>query len=122
MTKARQRERKQKRQQAEMISLSKTAAEIRKVIDEREQRMFDLDHMRLVGKFGKKDEYSDWEFEAVWEELKLAGLSDDDKNWDLDAVEALFKKLNKADEAKARSAVAAKMNERNGIAGSKRDA
>ena len=53
--------------------------------------------MRLAVKFGEKDEYSIEEYKAVWEELRLVGLDEEDS--DLDAVEALFKKLNEADEA-----------------------
>jgi hypothetical protein len=42
-------------------------------------------------------EYSLEEYEAVWEELRFAGLDDDDEG-DLEAIEAHFKKLNEADE------------------------
>jgi hypothetical protein len=66
------------------------------------RRMTELEDMRLAVKFGKKDEYSDWEIETVCEELSLVGLNAEES--DLDAVEALFKKLNDADEAaRARS-------------------
>jgi hypothetical protein len=107
MTKARQRER--NRQQAEMFPLvelkrpvrlkTMTPAEIRHQ-QGLQRRMIKLEDMRLAVKFGEKDEYSNWEFEAIWEELRLAGLDTDDENWDLDAIEALFKKLNKADAAR----------------------
>ena len=71
-------------------------------ISEWERRRQELDHMRLAVKFGEKDEYSIEEYKAVWDELRLVGLDEEDS--DLDAVEALFKKLNEADEAaKARS-------------------
>jgi hypothetical protein len=45
--------------------------------------------------------YSIEEYKAVWEELRLAGLDEEDS--DLDAVEALFKKLNEADAAEKAS-------------------
>jgi hypothetical protein len=67
-------------------------------INDRERRMTELEDMRLAGKFGKKDEYSVWEIEAMIEELQVAGLNEDDS--DLDAIEALFKKLNEADAAR----------------------
>jgi hypothetical protein len=71
-------------------------------VNEWERRRSELDKMRLAVKFGEKGEYSDWEYEAVWEELRGAGLDDEDS--DLDAVEAFFKKLNEANEvAKAQS-------------------
>jgi hypothetical protein len=47
---------------------------------------------------GEKDEYFIEEYKAVCEELRLAGLDEEDS--DLDAVEALIKKLNEADEAR----------------------
>ena len=60
--------------------------------------MTELEDMRLAGKFGKKDEYTVYEIEAMIEELQVAGLNEDDS--DLDAIEALFKKLNEADAAR----------------------
>jgi hypothetical protein len=66
-------------------------------VNEWERRMSDLEKMRLAAKFGKKDEYSDWECKAMFEELERAGLNEEGS--DLDAIEALFKKLNEADEA-----------------------
>jgi hypothetical protein len=54
--------------------------------------------MRLVTKFGDKKRYSDREYEAIYQELVEAGL-DDEARRDLDAIEAVFKKLNAADEA-----------------------
>ena len=59
--------------------------------------MTELEDMRLAVKFGKKDEYSDWEIETVCEELSLVEINGEAS--DLDAVEALFKKLNEADAA-----------------------
>ena len=67
-------------------------------MNDRERRMTELEDMRLAGMFGKKDEYSVWEIEAMIEELQVAGLNEDDS--DLDAIEALFKKLNEADAAR----------------------
>ena len=67
-------------------------------INDWERRMSELEDMRLAGKFGKKDEYSVCEIEAMIEELQVAGLNEDDS--DLDAIEALFKKLNEADAAR----------------------
>ena len=61
------------------------------------RRMTELEDMRLAVKFGKKDEYSDWEIETVCEELSLVEINGEAS--DLDAVEALFKKLNEADVA-----------------------
>jgi hypothetical protein len=61
------------------------------------RRMTELEDMRLAVKFGKKDEYSDWEIETVCEELSLVEINGEAS--DLDAVEALFKKLNEADAA-----------------------
>ena len=59
--------------------------------------MSELEKMRLVGKFGKKDEYSEWECKAMFDELDRAGLNEEGS--DLDEIEALFKQLNAADEA-----------------------
>jgi hypothetical protein len=67
-------------------------------VSEWERRRSEFDRMRLAVKFGEKDEYSLEEYEAVWEELRLVGL-DDDNEGDLEAIEAHFKKLNEADEA-----------------------
>jgi hypothetical protein len=54
--------------------------------------------MRLVVKFGEKKRYSDQECQAIYQELVEAGL-DDEARRDPDAIEAVFKKLNAADEA-----------------------
>ena len=74
------------------------AKQQRGFVSEWERRRSEFDRMRLAVKFGEKDEYSLEEYEAVWEELRLAGL-DDDNEGDLEAIEAHFKKLNEADEA-----------------------
>jgi hypothetical protein len=75
-------------------------------VNEWERRMSELEKMRLIGKFGKKDEYSEWECKAMFDELERAGLNEEGS--DLDAIEALFKQLNAADEAaKARSMIMA---------------
>ena len=62
MTKARQHER-QKRRQAEFVT-------------DEEQRLLEIEDMRLVVKFGEKRRYSDRECEAIYEELVAAGLDD----------------------------------------------
>ena len=106
MTKARQREH-TKIQQPEFV------------IDE-EQRLLEIEDMRLVVKFGDKKRYSDREHEAIYDELVEAGLDDEAKR-NPDAIEAVFRKLNAADEAaRARSMImgtfaASKMNERTPI-------
>jgi hypothetical protein len=82
MTKERQRE---KRQQAEFVT-------------DEEQRLLEIEDMRLVVKFGDKRRYSDQEREAIHQELVAAGLDD---VRDLDAIEALFRELNAADEVAA---------------------
>ena len=52
----------------------------------------------------QKDEYSEWECKAMFDELERAGLNEEGS--DLDAIEALFRRLNMADEAaKARSMI-----------------
>jgi hypothetical protein len=42
-------------------------------VNQWERRMSELEKMRLAGKFGKKNEYSDWECKAMFEELERAG-------------------------------------------------
>jgi hypothetical protein len=67
-------------------------------VDDEPQRLLQIEDMRLVVKFGEKKRYSDREYEAIYEELVEAGL--DDEAWDdLDAIEAVFKEVNAADEA-----------------------
>jgi hypothetical protein len=85
MTKARQRKR--KIWQAEFVT-------------DEEQRLLEIEDMRLVVKFGDKKRYSDSEYEAIYEELVAAGLDDEAKR-DPDAIEAVYKKLNAVDEAEA---------------------
>jgi hypothetical protein len=87
MTKARQYER-QKRRQAEFVT-------------DEEQRLLEIEDMRLVVKFGEKRRYSDSEHEAIYEELVAAGL-DDEAMRDPDAIEVVYRNLNAADEAEAR--------------------
>src|SRR5580658_4236824 len=65
-----------------------------------EQRMLEIEDVRLVVKFGEKRRYSDREYEAIYEELIAAGL-DDEAIRDPDAIEAVYRKLNAADEAEA---------------------
>jgi hypothetical protein len=62
-----------------------------------EQRLLEIEDMRLVTKFGDKKRYSDREYEAIYQELVEAGL--EDEAWhDLDAIEAVFRRLNAVDE------------------------
>jgi hypothetical protein len=82
MTKERQRE---KRQQAEFVT-------------DEEQRLLEIEDMRLVVKFGDEKRYSEEEYDAIYQELIEAGLKDKASR-DPDAIEAVFKKLNAADEA-----------------------
>jgi hypothetical protein len=65
-----------------------------------EQRLLEIEEARLVVKFGDKKRYSDQEREAIHQELVEAGLDDEDRR-DPDAIEAVFRKLNAADEAEA---------------------
>jgi hypothetical protein len=67
-------------------------------VNDEQQRLLEIEDMRLVVKFGDKKRYSDREYEAIYQELAEAGLKDE--AWhDLDAIEAVFKKLNAEDEA-----------------------
>jgi len=75
----------QKRRQAEFVN-------------DEQQRLLEIEDLRLVVKFGDKKGYSDQECQAIYQELVEAGL-DDEARRDPDAIEALFKKLNAADEA-----------------------
>jgi hypothetical protein len=85
MTKERQRERQQRQSQADFVN-------------DEQQRLLEIEEMRLVVKFGEKRRYSDLEYEAIYRELVEAEL-DDEAMLDPDAIEAVFKKLNAADEA-----------------------
>jgi len=69
-------------------------------VNDEQQRLLEIEETRLVVKFGNKKRYSDRECEAIYQELVEAGL--DDEAWDdLDAIEAVFRKLNAVDEAEA---------------------
>jgi hypothetical protein len=69
-------------------------------VTDEEQRLLEIEDMRLVVKFGDKKRYSVKEYAAIYQELVEAGL--DDEAWDdPDAIEAVFKRLNAADEAEA---------------------
>ena len=82
----------QKRRQAEFVN-------------DEQQRLIEIEDMRLAVKFGDKRRYSDREREAIRQELVAAGL-DDVARRDPDAVEAVFKKLNAVDEViKARALI-----------------
>jgi hypothetical protein len=61
-------------------------------VTDEQQRLLEIEEMRLVVKFGDKKRYSDLEYEAIYEELVEARR-------DPDAIEAVFKELNAADEA-----------------------
>jgi hypothetical protein len=76
MTKQSQRERKRRRQ-AEFVT-------------DEQQRLLEIEDMRLVVKFGDKRRFSAREYEAIYQELARR---------DPDAIEAVFKKLNAIDEA-----------------------
>jgi hypothetical protein len=69
-------------------------------VTDEEQRLLEVEAMRLVVKFGDKRRYSNQEREAIYQELVEAGL-DDEARHDPDAIETVFKKLNAADEAEA---------------------
>jgi hypothetical protein len=75
----------QKRRQAEFVT-------------DEEQRLLEIEDMRLVVKFGEKKRYSDQECQAIYQELIEAGL-DNGAMRDPDAIEAVFRKLNATDEA-----------------------
>jgi hypothetical protein len=77
----------QKRRQAEFVN-------------DEQQRLLEIEEMRLVVKFGEKKRYSDQECQAIYQELVDAGL-DDEARRDPDAIEAVFRKLNADDEAEA---------------------
>jgi hypothetical protein len=69
-------------------------------VTDEQQRLLEIEDMRLVVKFGEKKRYSDQECQAIYQELVDAGL-DDEARRDPDAIEAVFKKLNADDEAEA---------------------
>jgi hypothetical protein len=75
----------QKRRQAEFVN-------------DGQQRLLEIEDMRLVVKFGEKKRYSDQECQAIYQELVEAGL-DDEARHNPDVIEAVFKKLNADDEA-----------------------
>ena len=77
----------QKRRQAEFVN-------------DEQQRLLEIEDMRLVVKFGEKKRYSDQECQAIYQELIEAGL-DDVARRDPDAIEAVFRELNAVDEAAA---------------------
>ena len=67
-------------------------------VNDEQQRLLEIEDMRLVVKFGEKKCYSDQECQAIYQELIEAGF-DDDARRNPDAIEAVFKKLNADDEA-----------------------
>ena len=69
-------------------------------VNDEQQRLLEIEDMRLVVKFGEKKRYSDQECQAIYQELVEAGL-DDEARRNPDAIEAVFKKLNAVDEAAA---------------------
>ena len=77
----------QKRRQAEFIN-------------DEQQRLLEIEDMRLVVKFGEKKRYSEQECQAIYQELIAAGL-DEEARRNPDAIEAVFRELNAVDEAAA---------------------
>ena len=77
----------QKRRQAEFVN-------------DEQQRLLEIEDMRLVVKFGEKKRYSDQECQAIYQELIEAGL-DEEARRNPDAIEAVFRELNAVDEAAA---------------------
>ena len=75
----------QKRRQAEFVN-------------DEQQRLLEIEDMRLVVKFGEKKRYSDHECQAIYQELVEAGLHEEARR-NPDAIEAVFRKLNADDEA-----------------------
>jgi hypothetical protein len=69
-------------------------------VTDEEQRLLEIEDMRLVVKFGEKRRYSDSEHEAIYQELVEAGLNHEAMR-DPDAIEVVYKNLNAADEAEA---------------------
>ena len=67
-------------------------------VNDEQQRLLEIEDMRLVVKFGEKRCYSDQECQAIYQELVEAGL-DEEARRNPDAIEAVFKKLNADDEA-----------------------
>jgi hypothetical protein len=67
-------------------------------VNDEQQRLLEIEDMRLVVKFGEKKRYSDQECQAIYQELLEAGL-DDEARRNPDAIEAVFRKLNAVDEA-----------------------
>ena len=84
-----------------LMTEAQRPAELREAfVTSEQQRLLEIEETRLVIKFGDKKRYSDREYEAIYQELAEAGLKDE--AWDdLDAIEAVFKKLNADDEAAA---------------------
>ena len=82
-------------------------AELREAfVNDEQQRLLEIEDMRLVVKFGEKKRYSDQECQAIYQELVEAGL-DDEARHNPDAIEAVFRKLNADDEAETAKAGAA---------------
>jgi hypothetical protein len=69
-------------------------------VTDAEQRLLEIEEMRLLVKFGDKRRFTEQEREAIYQALVEAGL-DDDARRDLDAIEAAFRRLNADDEAAA---------------------
>ena len=67
-------------------------------VNDEQQRLLEIEDMRLVVKFGEKKRYSDQECQAIYQELLEAGL-DEEARRDPDAIEAVFRKLNADEEA-----------------------
>src|SRR6201989_1205295 len=75
----------QKRRQAEFVN-------------DEQQRLLEIEDMRLVVKFGDKKGYSDQECQAIYQELVEAGL-DDEARRDPDAIDAACRSRCRLSEA-----------------------
>jgi hypothetical protein len=69
-------------------------------VTDAEQRLIEIEELRLACKFGDKRRYTDAERAAVDQELADAGL-DEEARRNPDAVEAVVRRLNADDEAAA---------------------
>jgi hypothetical protein len=66
-------------------------------VNDEQQRLLEIQDMRLAVKFGEKKRYSDQECQTIYQELVDAGL-DDEARHNPDVIEVVFKKLNADDE------------------------
>ena len=89
-----------KRQMGEAMLSGKVAPLQADFVNDEQQRLLEIEDMRLVVKFGEKKRYSDQECQAIYQELIAAGL-DEEARRNPDAIEAVFRELNAVDEAAA---------------------